>query len=137
MQQLFWILAGIAGGVVGGMGMGGGTLLIPILTLALQVEQKTAQLINLTSFLPMSAVALWLHTRRGLVDYTQAAFVALPAVASAVASAALAGRLDGRQLSRAFGVFLTVLGVWMLAQTVAAQIRDRRAAASASTRRKF
>jgi uncharacterized membrane protein YfcA len=37
---VWFIIAGLASGVVAGMGMGGGTLLIPILTLLLNVSQK-------------------------------------------------------------------------------------------------
>ena len=50
MQIFLLILAGIVGGIIGGMGMGGGTLLIPILTIFLDVEQKNAQAINLVAY---------------------------------------------------------------------------------------
>ena len=53
------------GGIIGGMGMGGGTLLIPLLTLAAGVEQHLAQAINLMSFVPMSIVALIIHKKNG------------------------------------------------------------------------
>ena len=33
MRFLVYLLAGLAGGILGGMGMGGGTVLIPILTM--------------------------------------------------------------------------------------------------------
>lgn len=36
------VLAGIAAGALGGMGMGGGTILIPVLTIFFDVEQKQA-----------------------------------------------------------------------------------------------
>ena len=52
MQIFLLILAGIVGGIIGGMGMGGGTLLIPILTIFLDVPQKNAQAINLVAFIP-------------------------------------------------------------------------------------
>jgi len=43
------LLFGILSGVLGGLGMGGGTLLIPLLTIFLNFEQKLAQGINLLS----------------------------------------------------------------------------------------
>lgn len=43
--------------------MGGGTLLIPLLTLGLDVPQQTAQLLNLLTFIPMSAFALIVHAK--------------------------------------------------------------------------
>ena len=42
---MWWqfLIFGALGGVLGGMGMGGGTLLIPLLTLFTKTEQKEAQ----------------------------------------------------------------------------------------------
>ena len=64
MSKILWyILAGAVSGILGGMGMGGGVLLIPILTQLLQVEQKVAQGINLIAFLPMSIAAIVVHAK--------------------------------------------------------------------------
>ena len=49
MAFLLLALCGFAGGLLGGMGMGGGTALIPLLTLA-GVPQAAAQGVNLLSF---------------------------------------------------------------------------------------
>ena len=54
MSFLVFLVCGVCGGVLGGMGMGGGTLLIPLLTIFCGVEQGIAQGVNLLSFLPMS-----------------------------------------------------------------------------------
>ena len=51
---LYLFLAGLVSGIVGGMGMGGGTLLIPILTIFLDFAQKSAQGINLLFFIIVS-----------------------------------------------------------------------------------
>ena len=67
--MIFWeIIAGVIGGIVAGMGMGGGTLTIPILTIFLKYEQLRAQGLNLVAFLPMSVVALVIHIKNKLVD---------------------------------------------------------------------
>ena len=56
----FWIplLAGAATGVLSAWGIGGGTLLLLVMTLLLGVEPRTAQGINLLYFLPTAATAL-------------------------------------------------------------------------------
>lgn len=46
------------------MGMGGGTLLIPALTLLMGIPQRQAQGVNMLSFLPAAAVALYIHKKR-------------------------------------------------------------------------
>ncbi|MEG2273940.1 MAG: sulfite exporter TauE/SafE family protein, partial [Clostridia bacterium] len=68
MEFLYFLLAGVLGGVLAGMGMGGGTLTIPLLVLALGVGQLTAQFVNLIAFLPSGSVALGLHVKNKLVD---------------------------------------------------------------------
>lgn len=114
MSVLLLILIGIAGGIIGGMGMGGGTLLIPLMTLLAGVEQHTAQAINLAAFIPMSAVALAVHLKNKLIDFKYLLWVALPAVAASVAAAYLSRAVGGRALSRWFGIFLIVLGLYQL-----------------------
>ena len=68
MKTIWLVLAGAAGGVIAGMGMGGGTLTIPLLTLALGVEQKLAQAINLIAFVVMAAPVLVIHFKNRLID---------------------------------------------------------------------
>ena len=58
MQFYLYLILGLIGGIPAGMGMGGGTLTIPLLTVFGGVEQKIAQCANLFSFLPMSGFAL-------------------------------------------------------------------------------
>ncbi len=109
MAFLLFFLAGAAGGVLGGMGMGGGTALIPLLTVVCGVEQAAAQGINLLSFVPMSAVALTVHARRGLVKREGIFAVILPALLSSLLSSLLAAVLPSRALRKMFGAFLVAL----------------------------
>ena len=50
---------GFLSGIIGGMGIGGGIILIPMLTMLLSVEQKIAQSTNLISYLPLALASLW------------------------------------------------------------------------------
>lgn len=104
-------LCGTAGGLLGGMGMGGGTLLIPLLTLALGVEQSVAQGVNLLSFLPMSLIALGVHAGNGLLEREGLGFLVIPALFFSAAAAALAAYLPSVLLRKGFGLFLVLLSV--------------------------
>lgn len=106
-----YILVGIIGGLLGGMGMGGGTLLIPMLSICLDVPQRTAQLINLVSFIPMSVIALIIHIKNKFVVWNGVPFLIIPAVITAAISAIFATKVETEVLRQAFGVFLIVLGV--------------------------
>lgn len=109
MSFLVFFLCGVAGGVLGGMGMGGGTILIPLLTLFCGVEQAAAQGINLLSFLPMSAIAISLHAGRGLISRRGLLPLILPALLFSVLFSLLAAALPADALSKGFGVFLIIL----------------------------
>ena len=102
---------GFLSGILGGTGMGGGTALIPLLRL-MGVDQKAAQGINLLSFVPMAILAVWLHTKNGLIERKNYWEVVIPAILFAVAGAFAARALDSGILARAFGAFLVVLAVW-------------------------
>lgn len=111
---IFYILAGLAGGIMGGMGLGGGTLLIPMLTVFLDVSGKQAAAINLISFIPMSIVACVIHAKNKLLDVKKALLIAIPAAATCAASSFFAQRAPQGVLSKGFAIFLIVLAVIML-----------------------
>lgn len=111
---ILYIIAGLAGGVMGGMGLGGGTLLIPLLTIFLDVKGKQAAAINLISFIPMSIVACIIHAKNKLLDLKKALLIALSAAATCIASSLLAQRVKSETISKGFAVFLICLAVVML-----------------------
>ena len=114
MDWILLVVFGIIGGVLGGMGMGGGTLLIPLLTIFLNIPQQGAQAINLIAFLHMSIFALIIHAKNNLLNFKIAIPVAISGVLSALLGSVLAGMTDSSQLSLYFGIFLIVIGVFQI-----------------------
>lgn len=112
MTIFLFILFGILGGIIGGMGMGGGTLLIPLLTIFLSVDQKIAQGVNLLAFLPMAIVALIIHFKNKMVVTKGIFWIIVPGVISSVGFAFLASMLDNNVLRILFGSFLVLIGVY-------------------------
>lgn len=55
---MFLTILGFFSGIIGGMGMGGGTILIPALILFAHIDPKIAQSVNLLSSIPMTIFAL-------------------------------------------------------------------------------
>lgn len=111
MTYLLFAIVGMLAGVIGGMGMGGGTVLIPLLTLFGKVSQHTAQAVNLIAFLPMAIVALCFHVKNKLVDFKGILFVMLPGVVFSATFGYIASNVDGEVLKRVFGGFLIALSV--------------------------
>ena len=117
------ILVSVLGGIIGGMGMGGGTLLIPLLTLSAGLEQHLAQAINLIAFVPMSVVALFIHKKNGYVEIKKALPVTLVALLGAVAGSFATKYAEGYALKASFGAFLIVLGTIQAVKAIAAAVK--------------
>ena len=119
MQWIIPVLAGFGTGILSAWGVGGGTLLLLIMTLFLGVDQTTAQGINLLYFLPTAGMGLLFHRKNGLLDkqvIRRAVPVGLP---SAAVAAWLANVVDVAVLRKPFGVFLLFVGMTTLWQTKA------------------
>lgn len=114
MSFVLLLITGFVSGIIGGMGMGGGTILIPALTLLLGVEQRLAQATNVIAFLPMAALALPKHRQNGLLRTDKIAFVIIPALLASAAFGVLMAALPPDALRKVFGVFLIALGVKQL-----------------------
>lgn len=110
---MIWVsvLAGAVCGVLSGFGIGGGSLLMVWMTAVLQMEQRTAQAINLLFFLPTAAASLIFHVRGRQVQWAATIPAALAGLVTAALSAWLATALDASLLRRLFGIFLLFVGL--------------------------
>ena len=104
------IIVSLLSGIVSGMGMGGGTLLIPLLTLFCSVSQIQAQCLNLLSFIPTSMLATGIHIKNKLVKFPYL-LLSIPALISSVLTSFCAHLVDADFLRIGFGVFLAGLGM--------------------------
>lgn len=111
MIYFFYVLAGVVSGIFGGLGMGGGTLLIPILTIFLNFDQKLAQGINLISFLVMALFSLYIHHKNGYIATKHIFYIIIPGVLFSVLGAFLMSLTSSKILKIIFGVFLIILSI--------------------------
>lgn len=111
LKIILLAVSGIAAGVLGGMGMGGGTILIPLLTIFFSVGQKEAQAINLVAFIPMAIVSLAIHIKNKRVKKEGLLWIIVPAVLTSVGGGFAAQAVNGEVLKRIFGGFLLLLSV--------------------------
>ncbi len=117
MSFILFLLAGFFSGVLGGMGMGGGTVLIPALTVIFGVEQHIAQATNLIAFLPMAAFTLKVHKDNGLLKTEGLGWIVVPALLTSVAAGFVAALLPSVVLKKLFGAFLVGLSVKLLIES--------------------
>ncbi|MCI9561524.1 MAG: sulfite exporter TauE/SafE family protein [Clostridia bacterium] len=111
MSFILYLLAGFFSGMLGGMGMGGGTILIPALTILFGVEQHIAQATNLIAFLPMAAFSLRVHKDKGNLKTQGVWWIVVPAVLTSVAGGLAASLLPAAVLRKLFGAFLVFLAL--------------------------
>lgn len=110
------IIVGIASGILGGMGMGGGTLLIPLLTLLFNFNQKVAQGLNLLSFSIMAIIIIFFHLKNKLIDMKVAIQFAIIALLSSVVGAMLANIVNAKCLKVFYGVLLISISIFQIIQ---------------------
>lgn len=109
LKTVMLFVAGVTSGILGGMGMGGGTVLIPILTIFFNVEQKQAQGVNLAAFIPMAFLSLIVHVKNKRVEWRGISWIILPAALTSFGGSIIVQAADGEVLKRIFGGFLTLL----------------------------
>ncbi len=110
MKEWVAFLCGLGAGVVSAWGVGGGTLLLLVMTLVLGVEQRTAQGINLLFFLPTAVGALLCHARNGYLDAPTLKASIPAALLAAAAGAWAATAIDASLLRKPFGIYLLLSG---------------------------
>lgn len=105
------VLVGFLSGIISGMGIGGGTVLIPALLFLTDLTQQQAQGINLIYFIPTAIAALFTHRREGNLDGKTAKPLAVFGLLGAAAGAFLAVSVESALLRKAFGGFLFLMGL--------------------------
>jgi uncharacterized membrane protein YfcA len=105
---------GVAVGATAGLlGVGGGILMVPVLTLAVGFSQHEAQATSLVVILPTAIAATITLQRRGVGDLAGALQVGALGAVGAVAGSLLALALPGATLRVIFACLLAVVGLRM------------------------
>jgi uncharacterized membrane protein YfcA len=104
----FGVVAGIASGL---LGVGGGTLMVPFLTLAVGLNQHGAEATSLLVILPTAIVGSLTLRRKGVGNLGIALRFGLVGAVGAVAGAKLALALPASTLKIVFAVFVGVVGL--------------------------
>lgn len=105
-------LLGLFTGIIGGMGIGGGTILIPGLTFLTDFNQQTLQSINLLSFIPLAVVALIVHIKNKNVVLKLSIPIISFGIVGAWVGSRIALKVSSTLLRKSFGMFLLIMGVY-------------------------
>lgn len=105
------VLIGVISGIVSGTGMGGGTILIFLLTFMLGIEQHVAQATNLIFFIPTAIVAIIVNFKNKNIDTKLAILISVFGILGAIIGANISIHIDVGILKKCFGVFLAVITI--------------------------
>ena len=104
----FGVVVGVTSGL---LGVGGGTLIVPFLTLAVGFSQHSAEATSLLVILPTAVVGSLALRRRGVGDLGLALRFGVFGAIGSVVGALLALALPASTLRLVFAVFVLVVGL--------------------------
>ncbi len=105
------VIATAAGAFSGLFGVGGGSIVVPLLILWLAYGEREATGTSLTALVIMAAFGAIGQALYGNVDPLRAAIVGLPAVGGVIAGTALQQRIPERAVSLLFALLLFVIAL--------------------------
>jgi uncharacterized protein len=104
-------LAGISSGL---FGIGGGTVIVPLLVLWCGFDQHSAHATSLAGIVPIAAVGTTVFALAGEIDVQLAVWLALGGVIGAPIGAKLMARTGERGLKIAFGALTITIGLLLV-----------------------
>jgi uncharacterized membrane protein YfcA len=105
-------VTGTAAGLFSGLfGVGGGTVLVPLLVLWMGYDVRRATGTSLTAIVVIAAMATLLQGAYGNVDLAKGALVGLPAVAGVLAGTWIQQRVDTEMIGLLFALLLIGVAV--------------------------
>ena len=102
------VIATAAGAFSGLFGVGGGTVIVPLLVLWLGYGEREATGTSLAAIVIIAALAAGAHGVYGNVDVAKGILIGVPAAAGVVAGTALQQRIPEEAVSWTFAILLVV-----------------------------
>jgi len=113
------IVMGAAAGVISGMlGVGGGILFVPALTLVLELSQVKAEATSLLAIVPVALVGAARQYRYGNVRIRDGAVLGVLSAAGVVGGVALANVLPQRALKVGFAALILVVAAQFIRRSL-------------------
>ena len=105
------VFIGIIAGIISGIGMGGGTVLIYLLTTLTGLEQHIAQAVNLIFFIHTSISAIIVNIKNKKINFKLGLIISLCGIIGAIIGAKISINTNVNQLKKYFGYFLAIVAI--------------------------
>ena len=106
------IIIGLISGIVGGLGMGGGTVLILLLSMFANIEQHIAQGTNVIFFVPTAIAAIFVFIKNKNIKFKIGIPVCLWGLLGAFIGASISSNMEVGILRKCFGIFLIIIAFY-------------------------
>jgi uncharacterized membrane protein YfcA len=108
---------GTAAGVFSGLfGVGGGSVMVPLLVLWMGFDERTATGTSLAAIVVIAAIAAAVQGAYGNVHVDRAVEMGVPAVAGVLAGTWIQQRISMRALSLLFSLFLVAVAIDLIVE---------------------
>ena len=125
MQFLYFVLAGVLGGVLAGMGMGGGTFLIPALNLFFSYNQAICQSTNVICFIVLGFFCVLIYFKNKLIDIKTAFWISIPACIVSIIFTSCSIQISSEILRYSFAGFIICFGFYYFLSTIIQIIKKK------------
>ncbi len=120
------IIFGFISGIVSALGMGGGTILILLLTLFMGIEQHVSQATNLIFFIPTSITAIIMNIRNKKINWKLSKSIIIYGCLGAVIGSIIATRLETTILKKIFGIFLLIISFFQIYEIYTSYTKNKK-----------
>ena len=105
------IFIGAISGMITAIGMGGGTVLILLLTMFLSIQQHIAQATNLIFFIPTAITAIIVNLKEKNIELKTGVNIIIFCIIVVILGSMLANKIEVRNLRKFFGIFLLCIAM--------------------------
>ncbi len=115
-NAFLYVFTGMLAGLLSGLiGIGGGTIIVPILVIFAGLSQKMAQGTTLALLVPpIGILAAWTYYKQGYVDFPIAGLICIGFIFGGLIGAKFATNLSNQTLERIFGIALLIISIKMI-----------------------
>lgn len=120
-------LFGLISGTISSLGMGGGTILILLLSIFLGIEQHVAQATNLIFFVPTSITAIIMNIKNKKINWKVSKDIIIYGVIGALLGSYISNYLPNEKLKKVFGTFLLFIAFFQIYEIYSSYSKNKKA----------
>ena len=106
--------------------MGGGTILILLLSIFMNLDQHVAQATNLMFFIPTAITSEIIGLKNKNINVNDAWLIVVSGIVGAIISANIGSNLNVNLLRKMFGIFLLIIAIYEIYSCLNMHIKNKK-----------